>query len=115
MAAAVGPRTLWASTVLNWLNGTELPLYFTITVANFRPPESGQFDRGPWAAPSHRAVTGVISVIIGTFHRTPDATPVKIQEILHYVCGPQYSGMMNLDLVQIHTGTMTGTHAGTAR
>ena len=75
--------------MLNWLNGTELPLYFTITVANFRPPESGQFDRGPWAAPSHRTVTGVISVIIGTFHRTPDATPVKIQEILHYVYGPK--------------------------
>ena len=52
-------------------------------------PESGQFDRGPWATPNHRTVTGVISVISGTFHRTPDSTPVKIPGFSIYLCGPQ--------------------------
>ena len=55
-------------------------------------PESGQFDRGPWAAPNHRTVTGVISVISGTFHRTPDSTPVKIPAFSIYLCGPQSGG-----------------------
>ena len=53
-------------------------------------PESGDIGRGPLATPENSPVTSFISVISGTFHRTPDSTPVKFHALSHYVSGPEY-------------------------